>query len=236
MDEHERLRELVGAHALRSLPLEEVREVVEHLPACPSCRELLAELETLAGELALAAPPVAPPRLLLARIHRSVEAAPRRRPISMFAAAAGIVAVVAMGAVSMIAMQRASRIQDRAGTLGDAVQAMSVFGTRAFPLRDGGADGSELVGVTGPELKHLYLVGEHVPDPAPGNVYRLWLERGGDFFLAAEFVPEEGVVVLEVVVDPTGLDRLLVTEESASERTDTPGGVPRWSTSLSSEA
>jgi len=147
MDEHERLRELVGAHALRSLPLEEVREVVEHLPACPSCRELLAELETLAGELALAAPPVAPPRLLLARIHRSVEAAPRRRPISMFAAAAGIVAVVAMGAVSMIAMQRASRIQDRAGTLGDAVQAMSVFGTTAFPLRDGGADGSELVGV-----------------------------------------------------------------------------------------
>jgi hypothetical protein len=146
------------------------------------------------------------------------------------------VALVALSAVSMIAMQRASRIEDRAGTLGEAVQAMSVFGTSAFPLQDGGAEDSSLVGVTGPGLEHLYLVGQRVPDPGPGNVYRLWLERGGDYFLAEEFVPEEGVVVLEVVVDPTGLDGLMVTEEPAADSPQEPGGVPRWSTSLPSEA
>jgi predicted anti-sigma-YlaC factor YlaD len=85
MDDHERLRELVGAHALRSLPPDEAREVVEHLQVCAECRDLLAELVTVAGELALAAPPVPPPGQLLSRLRRSIAAGFRRwrpRPAS----------------------------------------------------------------------------------------------------------------------------------------------------------
>lgn len=42
--------------------------LLDHLPACADCRDTLAILQRIAGDLALAVPAVAPPESLLLRL------------------------------------------------------------------------------------------------------------------------------------------------------------------------
>lgn len=50
-DEHNRLRELLGAYALGGLPDDAAAGVRAHLDGCPTCRAELAEIAPLADEL-----------------------------------------------------------------------------------------------------------------------------------------------------------------------------------------
>lgn len=239
MHEHERIEELLAGYALRAVAAEDRAGansvLAEHLPVCPSCRDLLAGFEDVAADVGLSLDPLRPPDLVRQRLRRELRSSPRRRRASAVAVAAGVAAMLGMGFLSMRTAERASLAEEQAGLFGEAVRAMSQIGTTAVPLRDGGRDDAQLVGVTGPHLQHLYLVGEGVPDPAPGNVYRLWLGGDGTFRLAAEFVPVEGIVALEIVADTAGLDTVLVTEEPAIAPPGDPGPMERWWSALPAE-
>jgi hypothetical protein len=59
--DHATLRELAAGAALDDLDPGEALTLERHLPECPSCRSLSADLDQVVGELALAAPALLPP-------------------------------------------------------------------------------------------------------------------------------------------------------------------------------
>src|SRR5207247_277132 len=72
-----------------------------------------------------------------------------------------------------------------------------------------------LVEVSGPGLQRMYVIGRDVPMPWGGRVYQLWLGTNGTFVRVEDggFVPEDGLVLLELTVDTGRYDEILVTEE-----------------------
>jgi predicted anti-sigma-YlaC factor YlaD len=107
VNEHEQIQEVLAGYVLRSLTGDDAaaadRLLDEHVPGCVDCRRTLDAFDALTGDLALAAEPVDPPELLLARIHRDMEpgqgGARRFGAGWIAAAAAAVVAVVALGGV-----------------------------------------------------------------------------------------------------------------------------------------
>src|SRR5206468_8481676 len=87
--------------------------LTEHVPFCAGCRESLAGFQRVAGELALDAPAVEPPELLLPRIQRELEPSlSRRRPRGiMFGAAASLVAIVGIAGIAITQGMRANNTQ-----------------------------------------------------------------------------------------------------------------------------
>ena len=103
-DDHDVIEELLAGYVLRGLSgtdaAEADRLLSEHVPDCTTCRDTLDDLQRLTADLGLAATPVAPPETLLPRLHRELEPqAPRRRPMQLFAVAAGVVAVVGLSLI-----------------------------------------------------------------------------------------------------------------------------------------
>ncbi len=236
-DAHDRIEELLAGYLLRALSGSDAAEadrlLAEHVPACPRCRDTLDGLAVVAGDLALGAPPATPPETLLARVRREV-AGPspsRHRVMPLAAVAAGVAAVLAVGGFAMTLEERASRAERHRGTLTAAIQQMSAAGLQPVALREEEAPaGARLLELPGSH--RLYLVGMDVPPPAPGHVYRLWLGSGGAYTLAAEFVPEGGLVVLELEMEHQRYDEIVVTEEPEGPPGDGPAGVRRWSSRL----
>lgn len=120
-DDHERFRELLGAHALGGLDAAATAELEEHLSGCPACRAELAGIAPLAGPLSRIDPDAGPAGptshpspdgfdAILGRIREEqkgldddvapvVDLAPRRRRARFLpaAAAAAAVAVACLG-------------------------------------------------------------------------------------------------------------------------------------------
>ena len=239
MQDHERIKELLAGYSLRSLDDADEAEVErllsEHVPSCAECKDLLAACEAVAGELGLATAPVAPPDLLLVRLRRSIGGARRGRSVSALAVVAGF-AAVAMAVLSVQSVRHASRLEAQRGVLGNAVEAMSIVGTSAVPFQNDAGGAGRIVGVSGPNLERMYLFGSDVPEPGNGNVYRLWLGRGDSYTLAAQFVPEDGVVALELAADPSVVEEVVVTEESAIVQPTRPSKEWRWWSTLAEAA
>jgi hypothetical protein len=81
----------------------------------------------------------------------------------------------------------------------------------------------------------MYLYGSDVPAPQPGNAYQLWLGSGGSFTPVGQpFVPEGGLVLLELTVDPSLYDEILITEEpiGVAPSVPTPDGGHTWRASI----
>jgi hypothetical protein len=233
-DDHGRIDELLAGFALRSLSGEDAREadrlLVEHVPGCPLCRETLEGFRAVAGDLALAAPPVAPPELLLARLRRDVARVPRR-PTPVVAVAAGLAAILAMGTLAFTLGRRADEFASERNLLAAAVAQMPAgVSPFSFMDEDGEEPGGGLVGI--PNVERVVLVGRGLPLPAPGNVYRVWLGADGSYVPVADFLPEDGVVVLGLRVDRQRFDELLITEEPDAPPGPAPRGVRRWSAPL----
>jgi hypothetical protein len=89
-----------------------------------------------------------------------------------------------------------------------------------------------MIEISGPNLERFTLVGTQVPDPRPGDVYRIWFGRGEGWDYAGEFVPEGGYVVLALTIDTSEYDQLLITEEPATSQPTTPAEDWAWSSSL----
>lgn len=232
MTDHQAIEELLAGYALRSLSGVDAAEaevlLAEHVPGCLPCRDLLHGFGELAADLALVVDPIEPPDTLLPRLHREME--PRARGVGRWtgrsagrvvAAAAGIVVVIGLGG---LALRDGTDASLRQGTPADLRTALDLAqGGEAQAIEMGPA--TEVV-VPGDD--EFYVVGEDVPAPPTGMVYRLWLLSGEEAAYVGQFTPApDGMVVLLVAADPASFDRVLITVEPASSEPQDPG-EPAW--------
>jgi len=223
IEDHERIEELLAGYALLSLSgsdaMEADRLVTEHVPECSRCRQTLARFQALTGDLALAVPPAEPPETLLPRIQRAIDEVPlsgRPRRGAFVAVAASVAALVAMGGLSLVMGGRLSDAETRAGTALEILTLMRSPGAQPVDVTPQGETpiGSNMVEISAPDIRRLYLASEACPDPAPGHGYQLWLGIGGEWTPVGEmFRPVGGVVLLELEVDIARYDELWITEE-----------------------
>jgi hypothetical protein len=233
-DDHEATEELLAGYVLRGLSgadaAEADRLLSDHVPDCARCRGTLDELQRLTADLGLAASPMEPPDTLLPRLHRELEPqAPRRRPMQMFAVAAGVAAVVGLAGLTVTQNIRANNADVRADALANAVQLAARDDARMVevgPVQEISAPGEDV----------LYVTGEGVPAPPPGHVYRVWLVDDGVPRYAGDFMPEAGLVFLEIPFDPERDDDLWVSVEQTDAPTDAPTDDDWWSASESGAA
>ena len=239
--DHERTIELLAGYMLLALAGEDSAEadrlLSEHVPACLECRSALAEMRATMGDLALAAPPVPAPDLVLARIRHGIADVHvrRRRGAGLVALVASVAALVGMAGFSLSLGSRARDAEAQRGTALAVLNAMQQPGADPVPLEPSTESTGALVEISGPDLETMYLYGSDVPAPQPGNAYQLWLGSGGSFTPVGQpFVPEGGLVLLELTVDPSLYDEILITEEpiGVAPSVPTPDGGHTWRASI----
>lgn len=227
---HDRIEELLAGYVLLGLSGEDAVEadrlLSEHVPSCPRCRDAMAGFQAVAGDLALAVSPAQPPDLLLPRIRRGVAETPvrRRHRASVVAVAAGVAALVGLAGLSISLGDRVSRTEQQRGRLLAAMEALQQQGTSPVSLQSQGQTAAGLVEVSGPGLERMYVIGRDVPMPSAGRVYQLWLSSNGTFVRVEDgaFVPDDGLVLLELTVDAGRYDEILVTEERIGDAPASP--------------
>jgi hypothetical protein len=230
---HEPNEELMAGYVLRSLSGEDAREadrlLSEHVPGCAGCRATLLAFTDTVAELGLAADPLEPPETLLPRLHRELEPRTARSASARWAgAAAGIAAVLLASGLAVSQGLRAGDLTAQRDRLVQAVEAAAQPDANALPLAASDPGGPEPVtSITAPDGEWLYLVGEDVPSPPRGWVYRVWLSEAGEAVFAGQFLPDPGVTVRRIRVDPGTLDSILITVERADSEPTTPG-EPVW--------
>jgi anti-sigma-K factor RskA len=228
IDDHERIEELLAGYVLRSLTGTDADEadrlLSDHLPGCATCRTSLEDLQATAADLGLAADPIEPPETLLPRLHRELEPqAPRRRPMQIFAVAAGVVAVVGLAGLTVSQSIRANNASVRADSLANAVQLAQRDDARMVEV-------GPVQEITAPGVEVLYVTGHDVPTPPAGEEYRVWLVDDGEPRYVGEFLPDDdGHVILEIAYDPATDDDLWISLEPADAPTDAPTNDGWWS-------
>lgn len=161
--------------------LEDTERYREHLLTCASCREEVAELSLVVGELPASVAPASAPEALRERILATVRseaellhaAGPRadeapgtvsrwRRPwLSLPAAGLAIAAGAAAAAIVAVAVGGSSS----GVRVTPAHLSASLAGAQASLREDGG---------------HAELVVSGMRQPPPGEIYEVWLKRGSD--------------------------------------------------------
>ncbi|MDP9328462.1 MAG: anti-sigma factor [Actinomycetota bacterium] len=235
--DHDRIEELLAGYVLRSLSGDDAREadrlLSEHVPSCPACRATLNEFQALMGEMALSAEPLAPPEMLLPRLHREMGApTPRRRPVAAMAAAGAIVVVVGMTGLAVSQGIRASNADRQSALMGEALRVASRPDASQVPMVGNGASGASgaPVEISAPGVEVVYLVCNDVAPPAAGMVYRVWFGQGTSFRFVRAFEPEADVTVLRLEFDPSTIDRIVITEEPSDLAPTQPDlSAIRWS-------
>ena len=228
---HEGMQELLAGYSLRSLSGEDAvvtdRLLVEHVPSCLDCRRTLEVFQLVSADLALDARPVTPPETLLPRLHREMGAqARRRRPVYLVAVAASVAAAVSLGGFALTQGARANRFQSQAQQLTNAFDFARAHNASMTPI-------GPVSEVSSPGVQESYVYGTDVPMPAPGFVYGLWVVQGTQTTFLGDFVPDDGVVVVHLQLDPSTYDKLMVTEEREGAVPSTPG-TTKWATIICS--
>jgi len=225
-DTHDRIEELLAGYVLRSLSGPDGAEadhlLTEHVPGCVRCRETLDAFQAVAADLALDAPPIAPPETLLPQLHRELEPRTSRgrwSPARIVAVAASVVLVVGLGGLALTQIGGSGT----AGAPADLEQAMKIATTPGAKQTDLG----HATEITAPGVEQFVIFGTDVPAPPPGMTYRLWAMSDGSARFLGSFVPDDGRVILLISIDPTTFERLLVTTEPADSQPSTPGS-PAW--------
>ena len=232
-EDHEQIEELLAGYTLLALSGEDAaradRILTEHVPTCARCRRTLADYRALTGELALAAPSVQPPETALARIHRAMDDVPlagrRPRRSTVLALAASVVALVTMGGLSLVLGGRLNEAQTQAGTALEIVSAMRSPGAQPVHVEPQGdlPPDSGIVEVSAPDIRRLYLAADSCPQPTPGRAYQLWLGSDDEWTAIGEmFWPDDGVILLEIIVDVARYDEIWITEEQVGTAAQEP--------------
>jgi anti-sigma-K factor RskA len=171
-----------AAYVLGALQEDELSRFREHLDDCAQCRSEVAELQPVADELPASAPPAVASHALRERIlatvrseaellsaaghdaDRPAEARRRWRPRSDFAL--GISAAVAAGVAALVAVLIAVGSSSHAKVTVTPGETKGAARTAQASLRqtDGRAE----------------LVVAHMPQPAVGRIYEVWLSRGAN--------------------------------------------------------
>jgi hypothetical protein len=124
------------------------------------------------------------------------------------------------------------RVNDTRSRMDDIRSAMD-FATRpgASMVQVDSSDSNTepITEISHPGTERFYLVGNDVPLPPEGAVYRVWLLSGTQATFATDFVPEPGMMVVELEFDPSQYDRILISVEPAGSTPDTPE-IAVWQT------
>ena len=231
---HEAIEELLAGYVLRSLSGEDAERadhlLSDHVPHCPACRDSLAVFQGVTADLALDASPIPPPDTLLPRLHRELgEQDRRRRPVAVFAVAASVVAVVGFAGLAVSQNMRVNDTRSRMDDIRSAMDFATRPGASMVQVDSSDSDTEPITEISHPGTERFYLVGNDVPMPPEGTVYRVWLLSGTQATYATDFVPEPGMMVVELEFDPSQYDRILISVEPAGSTPDTPE-IAVWQT------
>ncbi|MER6401840.1 anti-sigma factor [Kitasatospora sp. NPDC001603] len=224
-----------GAYALNALDPDEHEAFEAHLDGCDTCAVEVAGFATALARLG-AADRLRPPPALRARVmarlddeqqlpplHRDTRAAPRpHRPRGSarwprFALAASLAAATALGALSVQQHDQAQQaraeteqLRTRQAAFGELLTAPDARVTSTNATN--GTDGTgTLVWSTSRNLAGFLASG--LPDPGPGRVYELWLDRAGTLSPAGLLPDGDGALVLTAPLD--GARAVALTQEPA---------------------
>jgi len=219
--DHQAIEEGLAGYALHALDEDEAVQVeallADHLPGCASCRDLLDRFRAITGDLALAASPSRPPRMLGVRLRRELRT-PRTPIWARTAAVAVTVALVAgLGTWTAHLSHRVNEAEQRQVRTTEVLATVSHPQSHVVTLsadRIAPAVPVSLAVAYIPGRPRLYLFGS-MPNPSGDRVYQVWLVKGGRFASVGTFLPERGVVLIRIEVDAQGYDGLLITEEPA---------------------
>ena len=209
-----------AAYALGALEPAEAAAFARHLETCAVCRDEVAAFGLVVGALPLSAPQLEAPRALRRRVLSSLRAEPRalpqRRARPWLAGLAPRPALAAM-AVAIVALAFAGGIELGSGGGGGRLIRASV-GAAELSVSDG----------------HASLIVRHLPQPAPGRIYELWLQRGSGAPAPSTLfsVDARGRAQIGVPGSLRGVSRVLVTDEP-EPGTNAPTSAPLIVASLS---
>ncbi len=231
---HEAIEELLAGYVLRSLSGEDAERadhlLSDHVPHCPACRDSLAMFQGVTADLALDASPIRPPDTLLPRLHRDLGAQDRRRrPVAVFAVAASVVAVVGFAGLAVTQNMRVNDTRSRMDDIRSAMDFATRPGASMVQVDSSDSNTEPITEISHPGTERFYLVGNDVPMPPEGAVYRVWLLSGTQATFATDFVPEPGMMVVELEFDPSLYDRILISVEMEGSTPDTPE-IAVWQT------
>lgn len=205
MAEETHVLEQLPAHALGVLEAVEASQVDAHLLGCTICRAELRSWQAATVDLALAAPPAAPPADLKDRLMERVStlgatapagSAGRARPAGAGRPSPGpwwqrllpawslasLLLIVALGAFSLAQWQRLNRLETV--TAPGGMRAVALAGTEAEPL----ATGFVLIGADG---RNGAMVVDRLPPLGEDREYQVWLIRNGERTSGAVFATDE---------------------------------------------
>jgi hypothetical protein len=227
--DHEAIQEILAGHVLHALSGEEARRaeslLAEHVPSCAICRDAVDGFQRLAGDLALGALVGPVPDVLLARLHREIRGSRRWRSVGLAGAAAAAL-IIAIAGFAVTQEGRANHLAEQRATLARFLD----FSTRPDASR---VPVGPMTEIARPGIEQFYIYGQGVPAPRPGYVYSLWLESGPSslnpsFRHIADFIPDDGFVLLPIAFDPTLFRRVVISLEPQSRPRSSPSGES-WS-------
>jgi anti-sigma-K factor RskA len=219
-DAHDRYVEDLAAHLLGALEEDESRELERHLDDCDYCSAERERLRLAADALPRSVLQVAPPpslkRSLMAEVEQGARAAePKRarrslrdlvpnlggmRPTLAWVSAAFLLAV---GIASGWGITQLSGSDDSRVITAQVDERRVPSGSASLVVPEEGEDGA-ILRVNG------------MPSLQSGDVYQVWLERGGEVVSEGLFsVSGDGRGSAAVADELTGADAVLVTREVA---------------------
>jgi len=243
--DHDRIDELLAAHALHALDGEDLRlaelALTEHLPGCDRCRATADQFRAVTAELALGSRPAPPPDMLLPRLRMQTLAVPvdaqappprsrSRRALGSWLSAAAALVLIGLVLWNAFLHVRLGELSGRQQDIARVTNLISQPDAKRVRLDSIHTRAHVLFGYREAQLG---LFGSDVEAPAKGDVYRLWLgQDNGYFHRVIDFVPHEGVVALVVEFDAREYNRILITQEPAGSPAIRPTGSQKWSALL----
>jgi hypothetical protein len=217
--DHDRVEELLAARALGGLDAEDAalaeRALVEHVPGCDRCRRALDGYASVAGDLALAAPPVAPPDTTLPRLRRGAGVGRRGRRGRTAWLAAGVVAAALLGMSTwslVTVLGLSDRLQDaeiQQGWLVDAMSTATDPDHRVLALTGPGPEHVSVLFVPGDEQS--YLLANNLPDPR--FAYHVWFTGSGRVWRAGVLEVTHGWAMMPIETNPDRWELVMITDE-----------------------
>lgn len=217
--DHERVQELLAAHALGGLDAEDAGlaelALIEHVPRCEPCRTALEGFRMVAGELAWAAPAAAPPDTLEARLRRAT--APSRprgtRRAAWLSAGAAALLIAGLSGWNLTLANRLGEAETRQRFIVDVVSTLEDPDAGVVQMEEKVEGRMHLL--FAPGERRMFLVASGMPAPDEGY-YRVWLIGHGVRKDAGTFVPREGMALIRVERGAVTVREVVVTHEWAT--------------------